>query len=204
MHLILLNIIIINIFFGLNTVGPSYILCFFASTSWGGGGAPWGPEKDDKFSQPNHWDGQLEVLGVTGVVHLGQIQSGLRSAIRLVQASKVVVVGSIAGRVCNLTYNINEHYHLLCTVCEICLIHKKNILAGKPYQDSHQFGAARARGRGALDPGARRHRRAQVGPEGEGGHAIAMPAAAAQCTHPSHDDCEWPPNQTSDPEGFEM
>ena len=58
----------------------------------------------------------LEVLGVTGVVHLGQIQSGLRSAIRLVQASQVVVtVGSIAGRVCNLIYNINEHYHhLIC------------------------------------------------------------------------------------------
>ena len=91
MHLILLNIIIINIFFGLNTVGPSFILCFFAWTSWGGGGAPWGPEKDDKFSQPNHWDGQLEVLGVTGVVHLGQIQSGLRSAIRVVQASTVMV-----------------------------------------------------------------------------------------------------------------
>ena len=27
----------------------------------------------------------LEVVGVTGVVHLGQIQSGLRSAIRIVQ-----------------------------------------------------------------------------------------------------------------------
>ena len=62
--------------------------------SWGGGGAPWGPEKDDKFSQPNHWDGVLEVLGVTGVVHLGQIQSGLRSAIRLVQASEIQYVAS--------------------------------------------------------------------------------------------------------------
>lgn len=61
----------------------------FHNNSWGGGGAPWGPEKDDKFSQPNHWDGVLEVLGVTGVVHLGQIQSGLRSAIRLVQASEI-------------------------------------------------------------------------------------------------------------------
>ena len=29
----------------------------------------------------------LEVVGVTGVVHLGQIQSGLRSAIRLCQVS---------------------------------------------------------------------------------------------------------------------
>jgi hypothetical protein len=34
---------------------------------------------------PNHWDGMLEVVGVTGVLHLGQIQSGLRSAIRIAQ-----------------------------------------------------------------------------------------------------------------------
>lgn len=29
----------------------------------------------------------LEVVGVTGVVHLGQIQSGLRSAMRIAQVS---------------------------------------------------------------------------------------------------------------------
>ena len=55
--------------------------------SWGSGANPWGDERDDKFSKPNHWDGMLEVVGVTGVVHLGQIQSGLRSAIRIVQVS---------------------------------------------------------------------------------------------------------------------
>jgi hypothetical protein len=55
------------------------------SCSWGGGANVWGTEKDDKFTTPNHWDGMLEVVGVTGVVHLGQIQSGLRSAIRIVQ-----------------------------------------------------------------------------------------------------------------------
>nr|CAD7442329.1 unnamed protein product [Timema bartmani] len=47
--------------------------------SWGSGANPWGPEKEDHFSKPNHWDGMLEVVGVTGVVHLGQIQSGLRN-----------------------------------------------------------------------------------------------------------------------------
>lgn len=58
-----------------------------ASCSWGSGANPWGPEKEDAFSKPNHWDGMLEVVGVTGVVHLGQIQSGLRSAMRIAQVS---------------------------------------------------------------------------------------------------------------------
>ena len=57
--------------------------------SWGSGANPWGDEKDDKFSKPNHWDGMLEVVGVTGVMHLGQIQSGLKSAIRIVQVSTI-------------------------------------------------------------------------------------------------------------------
>lgn len=58
------------------------------NNSWGSGANPWGPEKEDQFSKPNHWDGMLEVVGVTGVVHLGQIQSGLRSAMRIAQVSK--------------------------------------------------------------------------------------------------------------------
>ncbi|RXG57554.1 Diacylglycerol kinase theta [Armadillidium vulgare] len=56
--------------------------------SWGSGANPWGIEKDDHFSKPNHWDGMLEVVGVTGVVHLGQIQSGLRTAMRIAQGGK--------------------------------------------------------------------------------------------------------------------
>lgn len=59
------------------------------SCSWGSGANPWGPEKEDAFSKPNHWDGMLEVVGVTGVVHLGQIQSGLRSAMRIAQVSSL-------------------------------------------------------------------------------------------------------------------
>lgn len=53
--------------------------------SWGSGANPWGPDKEDQFSTPNHWDGMLEVVGVSGVVHLGQIQSGLRQAVRIAQ-----------------------------------------------------------------------------------------------------------------------
>lgn len=60
--------------------------------SWGSGANPWGPEKEDQFTKPNHWDGMLEVVGVTGVVHLGQIQSGLRSAMRIAQVNKADVI----------------------------------------------------------------------------------------------------------------
>lgn len=53
--------------------------------SWGSGANPWGPEKEDSFNKPTHYDGMLEVVGVTGVVHMGQIQSGLRGGIRIAQ-----------------------------------------------------------------------------------------------------------------------
>ncbi|XP_064653188.1 diacylglycerol kinase theta-like isoform X3 [Lineus longissimus] len=53
--------------------------------SWGSGANPWGPEREDIFTRPNHYDGQLEVVGVSGVVHMGQIQSGLRSGTRIAQ-----------------------------------------------------------------------------------------------------------------------
>ncbi|PNF19055.1 Diacylglycerol kinase theta, partial [Cryptotermes secundus] len=59
--------------------------------SWGSGANPWGPEKEDQFSKPNHWDGMLEVVGVTGVVHLGQIQSGFRSALRIAQGGHIKI-----------------------------------------------------------------------------------------------------------------
>ncbi len=41
------------------------------------------------FTKCRHDDGKLEVMGLTGVVHLGQIQSGLRTAIRLAQGAHV-------------------------------------------------------------------------------------------------------------------
>ncbi|THD27831.1 Diacylglycerol kinase [Fasciola hepatica] len=57
--------------------------------SWGAGANPWGVEKDDAFSVPTHYDGQLEVVGVTGVVHMGQIFSGLRTGTRLAQGGHI-------------------------------------------------------------------------------------------------------------------
>lgn len=79
------GIIILNI---LRQVGCDFLMAFVLKVcvfSWGSGANPWGPEKEDQFSKPNHWDGMLEVVGVTGVVHLGQIQSGFRSALRIAQ-----------------------------------------------------------------------------------------------------------------------
>ena len=61
-------------------------ICFI---SWASGSNPWGPERDDQFMRPTHYDGMLEVVGVTGVVHMGQIQSGLRSAMRIAQGGHV-------------------------------------------------------------------------------------------------------------------
>ncbi|XP_065582252.1 diacylglycerol kinase theta-like isoform X3 [Artemia franciscana] len=57
--------------------------------SLGSGANPWGPEREEHFSTPNHWDGILEIVGVTGVLHLGQIQSGLRSAMRIAQGGHI-------------------------------------------------------------------------------------------------------------------
>ncbi|KAF7407151.1 hypothetical protein HZH66_001688 [Vespula vulgaris] len=59
--------------------------------SWGSGANPWGPDKEDQFNKPNHWDGMLEVVGVTGVMHLGQIQSGLRGAMRIAQGGHIKI-----------------------------------------------------------------------------------------------------------------
>lgn len=57
------------------------------NSSWGSGAKPWGDDREGtiQFQKPNHYDGLLEVVGVTGVTHLGQIQSGLRTAVRIAQ-----------------------------------------------------------------------------------------------------------------------
>lgn len=57
--------------------------------SWASGSNPWGPERDDQFMRPTHYDGMLEVVGVTGVVHMGQIGSGLRTGMRIAQGGHV-------------------------------------------------------------------------------------------------------------------
>ncbi|CAK9302070.1 unnamed protein product [Gordionus sp. m RMFG-2023] len=57
--------------------------------SWGSGANLWGAEREDQFQKPTHYDGMLEIVGVSGVVHMGQIQSGLRSGIRIAQGGHI-------------------------------------------------------------------------------------------------------------------
>lgn len=59
--------------------------------SWASGTNPWGPEKEDQFQKPTHYDGMLEVIGIKGVVHIGQISGGLSSAIRLAQGGRIKI-----------------------------------------------------------------------------------------------------------------
>uniref|UniRef100_A0A8C6ZG82 Diacylglycerol kinase n=1 Tax=Nothoprocta perdicaria TaxID=30464 RepID=A0A8C6ZG82_NOTPE len=62
-------------------------LIFINIPSWGSGADLWGSESDNRFEKPRIDDGLLEVVGVTGVVHMGQVQGGLRSGIRIAQGS---------------------------------------------------------------------------------------------------------------------
>ncbi|KAJ8015739.1 hypothetical protein DPEC_G00029280 [Dallia pectoralis] len=64
-------------------------LIFLNIPSWGSGADLWGSEGDPRFGKPRIDDGLLEVVGVTGVVHMGQVQSGMRSGIRLAQGNYV-------------------------------------------------------------------------------------------------------------------
>ncbi|XP_007441613.1 diacylglycerol kinase theta-like, partial [Python bivittatus] len=62
-------------------------LIFINIPSWGSGADLWGSDNDSRFEKPKIDDGLLEVVGVTGVVHMGQVQGGLRSGIRIAQGS---------------------------------------------------------------------------------------------------------------------
>ncbi|XP_063150923.1 diacylglycerol kinase theta isoform X2 [Candoia aspera] len=62
-------------------------LIFINIPSWGSGADLWGSDNDNRFEKPKIDDGLLEVVGVTGVVHMGQVQGGLRSGIRIAQGS---------------------------------------------------------------------------------------------------------------------
>uniref|UniRef100_A0A8C4HJS8 Diacylglycerol kinase n=1 Tax=Dicentrarchus labrax TaxID=13489 RepID=A0A8C4HJS8_DICLA len=64
-------------------------LIFLNIPSWGSGADLWGSEVDGRYGKPSIDDGLLEVVGVTGVVHMGQVQSGMRSGIRIAQGNYI-------------------------------------------------------------------------------------------------------------------
>lgn len=64
-------------------------LIFLNIPSWGSGADLWGSEVDGRHEKPSIDDGLLEVVGVTGVVHMGQVQSGMRSGIRIAQGNYI-------------------------------------------------------------------------------------------------------------------
>ncbi|XP_062381307.1 diacylglycerol kinase theta isoform X2 [Sardina pilchardus] len=64
-------------------------LIFLNIPSWGSGADLWGSDSDSRYGKPRIDDGMLEVVGVTGVVHMGQVQGGLRSGIRIAQGTYI-------------------------------------------------------------------------------------------------------------------
>ncbi|KAG5264099.1 hypothetical protein AALO_G00272130 [Alosa alosa] len=64
-------------------------LIFLNIPSWGSGADLWGSDSDSRYGKPRIDDGMLEVVGVTGVVHMGQVQGGLRSGIRIAQGAYI-------------------------------------------------------------------------------------------------------------------
>ncbi|XP_038555724.1 diacylglycerol kinase theta isoform X2 [Micropterus salmoides] len=64
-------------------------LIFLNIPSWGSGADLWGSEVDGRHGKPRIDDGLVEVVGVTGVVHMGQVQSGMRSGIRIAQGNYI-------------------------------------------------------------------------------------------------------------------
>ncbi|KAM9740673.1 LOW QUALITY PROTEIN: diacylglycerol kinase theta [Menidia menidia] len=64
-------------------------LIFLNIPSWGSGADLWGSEVDGRHQKPSINDGLLEVVGVTGVVHMGKVQGGLGSGIRIAQGSYI-------------------------------------------------------------------------------------------------------------------
>ncbi|KAL7079428.1 hypothetical protein ACQ4LE_001052 [Meloidogyne hapla] len=60
--------------------------------SWGSGANPWGTAKEEAgFQKPTHYDGLLEVVGITDVSRLGLIQSKLAAGTRIAQGGSIKI-----------------------------------------------------------------------------------------------------------------
>ena len=61
-------------------------------SSWASGANPWGADDLHRFSKADHCDGLLEVVGVTDIVHLSQIQAGIKPAVRIAQGEDIRIL----------------------------------------------------------------------------------------------------------------
>ncbi|KAL3117994.1 hypothetical protein niasHT_005237 [Heterodera trifolii] len=60
--------------------------------SWGSGANPWGTAREEGgFQKPTHYDGLLEVVGITDVSRLGLIQSKLAAGTRIAQGGSIKI-----------------------------------------------------------------------------------------------------------------
>nr|CAB3237551.1 diacylglycerol kinase theta [Phallusia mammillata] len=64
-------------------------LIFLNIGSWGAGSNAWGSSSSSRFATPSMSDGMLEIIGVTGVPHMSQVYSGLRTGTRIAQGEYI-------------------------------------------------------------------------------------------------------------------
>lgn len=58
--------------------------------SWAAGADAWGSTSDE-FDPCSYSDGKLEVVGLSGIMHMGQVHSGMRTGLRLAQGTNVKI-----------------------------------------------------------------------------------------------------------------
>ncbi|KAI6190737.1 Diacylglycerol kinase [Aphelenchoides bicaudatus] len=60
--------------------------------SWGSGANPWGTAREEAgFQKPTHYDGLLEVVGISDISRLGLIQSKLAAGLRIAQGGSIKI-----------------------------------------------------------------------------------------------------------------
>uniref|UniRef100_A0A1X7V9D8 Diacylglycerol kinase n=1 Tax=Amphimedon queenslandica TaxID=400682 RepID=A0A1X7V9D8_AMPQE len=59
--------------------------------SWGAGSEPWGSHIEEGFEKNTYSDGMLEVMGLSGPMHLGRIKSSLQNGIRIAQGTNISI-----------------------------------------------------------------------------------------------------------------
>jgi diacylglycerol kinase (ATP) len=115
--------------------------------SWGSGADLWGSDRDERYLTPTFSDGLIEVVGVNGIMHMAQIQGGLRTGIRLSQCSQVkfTVKGPMPLQVDGEPWMQETDCCIVITRCsEQAAMLMKSKKSGKKAQPAQSSGVARA------------------------------------------------------------